>query len=1533
MAPGKAGSPGPNSVQRRHRTKSPPTERAVDSSEPKSVRSTRSSGRSPNPRSPTRSTPAAARGSPCAGSPSKSSPADRRSGHRSPQRSGKAEISGKKASPARETVANVRASSSPARQTVASARASSEKAASPSPKSASSVAKSTAKAELVRSLPQQAKAAAQPSAGQVVVASPLARSAHSASTPEAGGGGSRAAAARHTTIVSTITHGTASQVKAVGLDWANMCTRNPQASLLVILKTILELSGLPDGGPLTVSHLAEDPNIFLDILPDWLSSQGKDVTNSPISSNRSGGTAKKASVNLERFWASGLGAQTTTALLESGLLSDLIRWFVPMSFSLCRPVRHAATIAALSVADVLGYHCHTLRRTQATMQRQADAGIGNAAQVAQIRKDLDFAKVSNDEMQKFRMQVLEKIVPARSRDVCEAIRLLTLGEVERLFKGDPDLYLQEKWTTRIFLMIYDPSVDVRLKAIGIIQSWYSPSSKYPNHVREQLNLFADRCLGHLVERVTDVDSRVAAAALRCLRLPQLADRLYEREFEHLVNMCPSSRDPAVRVEAGNFINSHVFQDPGIVEGPPKKRSKTTEGDAAEDANEGQSEIPSNANLESTMYNTEIALSMLVTYLDEYLGDRLRLCERVISAFWGRAPALTSWTNMMRLCFVPEQNVGQDSEEELKPNQRLALMYIMEASMRRLGEELDGKSVADQKVAMTKLSGACSIILPEMPRLVSLCFSEPPALLLVLQVCKMLLDFAEKKAQLQVTVFAEPLKACLRRSTEVSTNVENINAGVNAMLALVRCYPSAQVSFVGLAKTIFEDACRALEPEVFRQKPGDALAIVCRMCAMSNRGVDMSFGRADLLECIICLLDARIEWSAGIAAAAADAEQGGRDLLDIGAVPAGVPSVALSLQLLEVLFTTLVWHFKIQDWTGTANKSNADTCEEEAGHPQGVQTSQDSGSNVDAEKADLKEAYASTTQAHGIELPKLYSLVQEVCAGLIARDSDPLLRFHSYSCYLTLLQLAEAASDHTSMELSHDPSDKIERAWWGNFEVHIPEDHMGALFEYLREQYALASEVDREGITFDVDGLRVEATSSVSPKPVSFKKDDTVTSSRYIINRCIQSNLDESDPITLLPPEELLLTVVASQAIADHALDKVYAGPLALLLLTQCDRGRPKCLRNVALVLVRRLRDLARDSEDNARHFYDVQLEAITAVYLCSGMEAAHSLSSSFMRQWGPRVMPWLERPYYRALRDAVTACVTSTRQRLNLLEVLSHWLRTDFLQEVFLRDIASQLRRACSSEGVDSDKEPQVDKFLKRAKMACMLPPPAPRPGAPTPAGCSKDRAGVQAAAGTTGAMPAQAGGELPTTPLRVPLSVKSPYKFVAASNRSGGLFDVSTNASGKTMGPEIEGAGEVNVADAANAEECCHDTDVEPDSPEITEVASSQSSANTQRPHTSPSAGSQKRRGTGEISGVSPRASPSGRVTRSVSGRSPRVGTSPSPSVRRRDADAVDEKTNKRLRKSESAASDAPSLATQSSPSVRITRSARRQSTLSNRQ
>jgi len=222
---------------------------------------------------------------------------------------------------------------------------------------------------------------------------------------------------------------------------------------------------------------------------------------------------------------------------------------------------------------------------------------------------------------------------------------------------------------------------------------------------------------------------------------------------------------------------------------------------------------------------------------------------------------------------------------------------------------------------------------------------------------------------------------------------------------------------------------------------------------------------------------------------------------------------------------------------------------------------------------------------------------------------------------------------------------------------------------------------------------------------------TMTSIRFLTQQCMQSS-EEAEGSRIDAEGELLLAVLASRSVLESEIEDVYAGPLGLLLLTQCERSRPKPLRDIALTLFRRLRELARTAEEFAIQFYRMQQEAVSGLFDCTTVEAAAALSAAFMKHAGPRMFPWLETPLFKVLKDAALSCVSEDKHRLPLLEVFGTWFKTGFVQSSRCREIATQLLQRCNLSGFDGKKDPHVAKFLQRVHASSSFPaddPPGPQ--------------------------------------------------------------------------------------------------------------------------------------------------------------------------------------------------------------------------------
>eukprot|EP00438_Fugacium_kawagutii_P016478 Skav209200 [mRNA] locus=scaffold2666:25925:35129:- [translate_table: standard] len=143
---------------------------------------------------------------------------------------------------------------------------------------------------------------------------------------------------------------------------------------------------------------------------------------------------------------------------------------------------------------------------------------------------------------------------------------------------------------------------------------------------EQLAKFGKSALPHLLERVADVDPRVAAAAVRCLKQQTLTEMLQAlRGIQHAT---PALQEEGARDEEDALA--------------------APQADPVRD-----------------LHNSETAISMLVEYIENYMDGKLRIIERafgaavvltghghhvksLVGAFWPRAPALSHWSTIMNL---------------------------------------------------------------------------------------------------------------------------------------------------------------------------------------------------------------------------------------------------------------------------------------------------------------------------------------------------------------------------------------------------------------------------------------------------------------------------------------------------------------------------------------------------------------------------------------------------------------------------------------------------------------------------------------------------------------------------------------------------------------------------------------------------------------------------------------------------------------------------------------------------------------------
>lgn len=1059
-------------------------------------------------------------------------------------------------------------------------------------------------------------------------------------------------------ISRNVAAGNVADVKARAQCWCELLRRDLHVAALESLNAILELAGLP--GNMVPADFDNYPGEFLGRMLESMEDEGLQLESYPLAPAHR--HARRSTNNFDRFWFLALQGLHASILLESGIVALLLPWLQAFLETALRPLRHAATVASLAVAEAMIDHKKILTHTHDGLERQVNAIIGGASQppasrhAEHLRRELQAVAVRLSEVQNASDQLLDAIVQPRSHDVSEVIRMLVLTKLERLLQQHLQMFVQHKWTAPVFLMTRDPSADVRLKAIKVAHRWYATVKSMPAAAQDHLRQFAQRALHLLVERAADVDPRVAVAALRCLRLPALVDHLEDKEFNSIVCLCIGSLDLAVRRESALFVNSHVFQEPGICRDVQaslqgRRRKRREDGSAAADSIGGEPEDP--AMMDRVLVSTTCLLT-LIEFLENYAAENLWVTDRVVSAFWGMAPALTHWGTMMSLCLVGESSTADcasGASELLQPKQRLVLLYIMDAAVSRVHADSKSADDGDREAAMTKLYDACAQVLPQMSNLFSVGQSDATQIVLLSHVFKILIEHAVEHSQKEIIEHSMDACCTLRRIIESQAPPDAVKHCVDALLALGLCSDGATSAFLDIAKAVhasFDDAlCK--DAWAIPQEEAEFMATFDRLLLLFHRGFDMTFGHTQLVHKIIILLQRRKNASTGSAASSA--------------VPRTIPPPRLTLDLIEASLLTVLWYIQI---------------------------------------AQNPEADDSNTILP--ELPSIVSHLRTECAELLVADRNPYVRFQAFSCYMCLAQLALGVSDRMCLELSVDNQPLQASGWACTFPVQIPTAHMNALLHYLNNLFDRLSGTLVEEVPFDADVYHCEAPLLHQAPP-----QHGMTSVDFLWHDFRKESQKENGDCQAIDPErELFLTVVSSRMVLESELESIYAGPLGWMLLTQCERGRPKPLQEVALRLFRRLRELARSAELFAAEYYRMQRNAVDTVFETKSLAAAASLASTFIYYGGPLVASWLEKAFCDFFDAAVLSCITPDGGRLPLLVVYASWPKRGQLPAFRCSALASELQARCAASRIDGRSDARTAGLFSRLESLARGPPEPP---------------------------------------------------------------------------------------------------------------------------------------------------------------------------------------------------------------------------------
>jgi len=1095
-------------------------------------------------------------------------------------------------------------------------------------------------------------------------------------------------------LKAAIVRGHPAEAKRVANEWISLCAADTPKAIYCVVEGTLELAGIPS--KISVEDVQGNPDLFLEQLPESVRERNLDL--SMYSFSMVGGRHGRRSIYYwERFWSLGLGSQNVGDILEFKLTDLLERWLIPMSHHGIRTVRHVATVGVLAMAQALGQHIRELTKQLEIIGRQLEvADSGKKKQTVKLDGEIKLLDDRIKILSGSRQRILESTIPHRNRDLCENIRLYCLSEVDRLIKQEPAMYLQQKWTARVFLMIHDRNAEVRLKALTCIASWFDRIKKYREEVKEHLLQFAERCMLHLVERTVDVDTRVACKAIQMLRHPVLAERMTDEEVEKIVNLVSKGTDIEVRQEAALFVNAQVFQDPGICVPEGRNRRKRRGGALGagrdRERDDGMSELsdvgeddedrdePDAPDNIATLLNSETSISMFIEYLENYMGQSLRLTDRAVNAFWHRAPCLSYWTTMVSLMILGESSKGPGLDP-VSTRQRLILLHIMEAAVRRATEDVKkAEGTGGGKDAISKMDNACNTILPELPRLFELCYPEEKQVLIVSHICKMLIEHAESKNMKEAIWNCRPLTKVLKQCILNRGFMDVVKHCTDSILVISVFVSEVRGQFIEVAKKVNQETVAAATAMLQKtgQSPEDLRSLLGKFNIINQRGIDMSFGNAECLAVFFDLLRVRVDnmrkWQEHCV-------KGLQEDPDFKFTE-NMPDVGHVIYLMECCTQIINWYFRFCHWEHNTPDRTA--------------------------LQELDSLQAGRIKETRAKLPKVFLELRNVLCALMQTDGSPHVKIVAFSSYMMIMQVAVGVSESLDVhgdEASHLPPGQQIKSMEDLKKIRMPTmlpEHQQVIFKYLNELFTFVQAA--HAVPFDDEGNKVEP-HDIWP---SLALQGEHTAPRHMLQELLEGRADitkrndfEAEDGDKAAERQLFRSVIAAKMVLDSEIEDVHAGPIGQLLLTQLDRSKPKPLREVALRLKKRLRDLARINSEFALQYFEVQKSAVIALYAQVGADAARGLACEFARQWGPRLMPWLENPLHETLLMAIDECGTMGEDGATLLDAFGYWVKGDEFASADRRSVLKEkARRALQAAGVD----PSASKFIQRCDSSSAMP-------------------------------------------------------------------------------------------------------------------------------------------------------------------------------------------------------------------------------------
>jgi len=293
---------------------------------------------------------------------------------------------------------------------------------------------------------------------------------------------------------------------------------------------------------------------------------------------------RKFQESYEEMWDKAVReAHTRDFLFDDFFMDKVVNLTTAMSCSVIRSFRHAATVGATQLVTSWIDVMKTLMEARDTAQRQLAAedkkakGGRPTERAATLKRTLELSHKHTQDLQSVISNVFQAVFAHRFRDVAPAVRSCVIGGIGCWVCSLPTIYLKDQFLKYLAWALSDKDAEVRKSGVAAVEELYSDERNVSS-----LEGFTERFRQRFVELTYDVDSGVAAAAVRLLmRLLEVQAISWDKVYEVcglLMEANTEIRHATADLVAYQVQELGAQQLQGVSKGKKAKATKASEED-------------------------------------------------------------------------------------------------------------------------------------------------------------------------------------------------------------------------------------------------------------------------------------------------------------------------------------------------------------------------------------------------------------------------------------------------------------------------------------------------------------------------------------------------------------------------------------------------------------------------------------------------------------------------------------------------------------------------------------------------------------------------------------------------------------------------------------------------------------------------------------------------------------------------------------------------------------------------------------------